>query len=517
MKRIVTTLVLGLAVSAAPSMVTTAQAQPQAQVQIPRQSSFDARGWTLLGEKRVDSARDRDTIRVGRQEGRFTKLAIVVEDSDAELFDMTVSFGNGQRFSPDVKQTYREGSRAKIIDLPGEARFINRIDFRYGGLPGGGKARVQVWAKEEVGPPARPSGFDPIGWTFLGEKRVDGWQDHDRIKVPPQFGQFDKLMLVVEDGDLELQEFNVVYGRNERFSPDLRQVYRDGSRSRQIDLPSATSGFKAIEMRYRNVPGNTRPARIQVWAKDASAPPPPVEPGWDPKGWSALGAVNVNPALGQQQMEGVVGRGRFGKLAIQLPSGSLDLTAVTINFPDGRKATQNVRHSFAEGSRTLTLDLPNNDGMQSILFRFGRDRGAGKAKLFVYGLPAGSVSAPAPVPPQQPIRVEGALDTRAWANLGAINVKADRTSDRLEGVVGRGKYSRLAIVAKNGELDLDGVVVTFADGTTLAPSFKHHFRDGGRAVVIDLPANKPAATAVDVRYGNDRGAGRTRLEVFGLK
>src|SRR5687768_16488043 len=41
---------------------------------------FDDRGWTLLGETTVDSRRDTDVIDVGRKEGRFTKITLVVLD-----------------------------------------------------------------------------------------------------------------------------------------------------------------------------------------------------------------------------------------------------------------------------------------------------------------------------------------------------------------------------------------------------------------------------------------------------
>jgi hypothetical protein len=32
-----------------------------------------------------------------------------------------------------------------VIDLPGGARVIRRVEFRYGNLPGGGRARVELW------------------------------------------------------------------------------------------------------------------------------------------------------------------------------------------------------------------------------------------------------------------------------------------------------------------------------------------------------------------------------------
>jgi hypothetical protein len=34
-----------------------------------------------------------------------------------------------------------------VIDFPGDERVIKFVDFKYRNLPGGGKAKVQVWAK----------------------------------------------------------------------------------------------------------------------------------------------------------------------------------------------------------------------------------------------------------------------------------------------------------------------------------------------------------------------------------
>ncbi len=44
--------------------------------------------WELLGEKKVDRRGDRDTIRVGRREGRFEKIALEVLDNDVEIRDL---------------------------------------------------------------------------------------------------------------------------------------------------------------------------------------------------------------------------------------------------------------------------------------------------------------------------------------------------------------------------------------------------------------------------------------------
>lgn len=108
---------------------------------------FDAKGWDELGERTVDGKHDQDVIEVGKDDGRFTKVAFVVHDSDLVLEEVTITFGNGETMTNSQKIVFQEGSRTGAIDLAGEKRFIKKITFRYSNLPGGGKARVVVYGK----------------------------------------------------------------------------------------------------------------------------------------------------------------------------------------------------------------------------------------------------------------------------------------------------------------------------------------------------------------------------------
>src|SRR5262249_11483762 len=114
----------------------------------PPPPAWDPKGWTLLGERTVDSNReDYDRIEVPRREGRFRKLMVVVLDGDLEMIDMLVELGHGEPFHPELNAVFRENTRTRPIDLPGEERRIHGIQFRYRNLPGGARARVQVWAR----------------------------------------------------------------------------------------------------------------------------------------------------------------------------------------------------------------------------------------------------------------------------------------------------------------------------------------------------------------------------------
>lgn len=111
-----------------------------------RDARFDAKSrWDKLGERWVDGRADRDVIHVGRKDGRFQKLQLVIEHSALDLYDIDVVFGDGSHFSPGTRLTFGPGSTTRVIDLPGGARVIQHVEFRYGNLPGGGKAQVELW------------------------------------------------------------------------------------------------------------------------------------------------------------------------------------------------------------------------------------------------------------------------------------------------------------------------------------------------------------------------------------
>ncbi|MEA2700577.1 MAG: hypothetical protein QOI66_4848 [Myxococcales bacterium] len=103
--------------------------------------------WVRLGERWVDGAHDRDVIPVGAREGRYRRIMVVVEHSALEMYDLTVRFGDGTEFSPRTRHVFGADTRSHVIDLPGDRRVISSVEFRYGNLPGGGRAQAELWAE----------------------------------------------------------------------------------------------------------------------------------------------------------------------------------------------------------------------------------------------------------------------------------------------------------------------------------------------------------------------------------
>ncbi|HLU67332.1 MAG TPA: hypothetical protein VKZ63_13700, partial [Kofleriaceae bacterium] len=113
----------------------------------PTPVAWNSTGWTQLGKTVVRGKNATGVISVGKKEGKFTKMMIVVTDSEMALNGVEVQFSNGTKWSPQVKHFFRENERTRAIDFPGSARHIKKVTFKYGNLPGGGRATVEVWAR----------------------------------------------------------------------------------------------------------------------------------------------------------------------------------------------------------------------------------------------------------------------------------------------------------------------------------------------------------------------------------
>src|SRR4051812_16893010 len=333
--------------------------------------TVDTKGWVLLGEQTVQGKRDKDTILVGKYEGKFDQLQLVVLDSDIDLKEMTVFFANGEKWSPALKQSFKEGQRSKQIDLPGNNRTINKIELRYANTPGGGKAKVAVYGRDKKlatlppngnpgpMPPAPAPAFDSKGWTLLGEQTVDGRRDKDTIKVGKYAGQFDQLTMVVTDSDLELRDFVVKFGDNdkERWSPNLKHIFKEGQRSRAIDLPGRDRVIKKIELSYANIAGGGK-AKVAVYGRDTGRKVVEIKPiVWENKGWTFLGKTTVDGWRDRDHLD-VNQPNPFTEVMFVVGGSDVELKNVTITLGNGEKFSIPSSVVFKEGTRTAPIDIP---------------------------------------------------------------------------------------------------------------------------------------------------------------
>jgi hypothetical protein len=94
------------------------------------------RDWEELGCKGVSLfGVDRDSIRVGRREGRFKAIRLHVRGADVNMIDLRVIYSNGAPDDIPVRAVIRQGDRSRPLDLRGWERSIDRVEMIYRTVP----------------------------------------------------------------------------------------------------------------------------------------------------------------------------------------------------------------------------------------------------------------------------------------------------------------------------------------------------------------------------------------------
>ena len=497
-------MIRGLLVCAVLGAAAPALAQQPMQQGAPPTAVFDSSGWTLLGSQTVKGQNDRDTFVVGKYEGRFDQVTMVVTDGDVAIKDLAFVFHNGERWSPSLKTVFREGQRTRAIDLPGDNRTIQKIEVLYASPPGT-RARVFFYGRDKKA--NNKTGFDPRGWQLLGSQSVDGRRDRDTITVGRYEGKFDQLTMVISDSDLEMRDFTVVFGNGERWSPKLRHTFREGQRSRAIDLPGDNRTVAKIELAYANLPGGGK-ARVDIYGRDKKKPlPAPGGTAFDPTGWTQLGIGVVNARRDRDTIRVGKAKGGFDQLTMVVNDSDLELNDMTIVFTGGLRWSPRLKHTFREGQRSRVIDLPGkNRTITRIELSYANIAGGGKARVEVW---ARDVGRPAP-PPPTPIT----WDNKGWTFLGKRTVDGWRDRDKVMVTAGK-PFSELMFVVLGSDVQVNNVLVTFGNGEKLELPSSVTFKENTRTAPLDLPGKLRKIRSVDFAFANLPGGGRATIEVWG--
>jgi len=105
-------------------------------------------GWNFLGKRQVNLSVDHDTVTIPSGAKTLGRLLIVVRINDLEIYDIKVTFESGEVFDAKFRGRFLANRDTQIIDLPGGARRVSRVDFRYRSLlRTARRAEVELWGK----------------------------------------------------------------------------------------------------------------------------------------------------------------------------------------------------------------------------------------------------------------------------------------------------------------------------------------------------------------------------------
>jgi hypothetical protein len=89
------------------------------------------REWVLLGTRAVNDRADHDVIVVTGARGEFRGVKLTVQRHPVDFHRVVVFYGNGTKQELELRNTIPAGGETRIIDLTGNERIINRVEFWY--------------------------------------------------------------------------------------------------------------------------------------------------------------------------------------------------------------------------------------------------------------------------------------------------------------------------------------------------------------------------------------------------
>lgn len=103
-----------------------------------------------------------------------------------------------------------------------------------------------------------------------------------------------------------------------------------------------------------------------------------------------------------------------------------------------------------------------------------------------------------------------------WTGLGSTVADFRTDRDRIEVGESRGPFKEIMIEVDGGALEMEDIVVRFADGSTFSPKTKVRFQEGSRTRNIDLPGNKREIRHVEFtfRSTNEQKKGEATVKLY---
>jgi len=225
--------------------------------------------WYKLGSRNINFKTETDTIVVGAKEGRFTSLRFDIDRANVEMYDIVVTFGNGEKFSPKTRIQFKKNSLSRSIDLPGEARIIKKVQFLYRSKAKRKtrfkKANLDLFGKRKSTTKIKKQKLKPNfpGWKHVGSRKVSKKAEMDKISVIED-GKIRSLRFAVTGGAIEVYNIRVYFGNGESMSPKTKLLFTPDTISRDLDLPGKRRTVTKIEFFYR---GMKKESTVHVFGK----------------------------------------------------------------------------------------------------------------------------------------------------------------------------------------------------------------------------------------------------------
>ncbi len=228
------------------------------------------REWVRLGDRRVGFDNDRDVIHVGREDGKFARLKLIVRGADIKLDSIKIRFANGEAENVYFDSLVRDGGAA-VVDIPHgwrEGRYIQDVELRYQSRPGDGEALAELFGQEDD-LQVTPAVYER-DWVRLGDRRVGFDNDRDVIHVGREDGKFTRLKLIVRGNDIKLRSIKILFGNGEVEDVFFDNFVRDGGAA-VVEIPHGWREgrfIRDVELHYHSRPDSREQALAELWGQE---------------------------------------------------------------------------------------------------------------------------------------------------------------------------------------------------------------------------------------------------------
>ena len=96
-------------------------------------------------------------------------------------------------------------------------------------------------------------------WIFLGDKHVDGHDDHDKISISSKEGTFRQLQIRVKLAQVVFQRVVVHFGNGADEELQFRERINAGGSTRALDLRGTDRVIKSVEFWYEKASWGKKP------------------------------------------------------------------------------------------------------------------------------------------------------------------------------------------------------------------------------------------------------------------
>lgn len=212
---------------------------------------------------------------------------------------------------------------------------------------------------------------------LLGERTVNFKAEKDTIDVTYKEGVFTGLIFKVSGNDVRVYDLTVTYGNKSKDDIPVKWVFKEGDRSRLIDLRGNKRIISHITFFYKTA-GEKKEgkATIKVFGIRADD-------------MEKLGTRSVAFAGDIDTIRVTILKGFFTGLIFKVEKNDIKISKCTVTYGNGDVDNIPVDWKFEEGDRSRLIDLEGNKRLIKKITFIYKTTGKlkdGRAQVTVYGV-----------------------------------------------------------------------------------------------------------------------------------